>query len=227
MFPLYDTVRSRKFPFINFLLIAVNVLVFLYEVQLTPAALQAFIFEWGVIPADVVRDPAAAWQTVFASMFLHGGWFHIINNMWVLFIFGDNVEAGMGSVRYLVFYLLSGVAAVVLQTYTLPSSTVPMIGASGAISGALGAYLVLFPRARVLLGIPAGFLVIAIGRFPAKWVLLSWFVLQFFLGLLAAMKSGDESTGGIAFGAHIGGFVAGALLVAIFKRRGVPLWRPH
>lgn len=218
MFPLYDTVRSHRFPFVNFILIAVNVLVFLYEVQLTPAALQAFIFEWGVIPADVVRDPAAAWRTVFASMFLHGGWFHIINNMWVLFIFGDNVEAGMGSVRYLVFYLLSGVAAVVLQTYTLPSSTVPMIGASGAIAGVLGAYLILFPRSRIASLVPILF-IFTIIEIPAVLFLVFWFVSQLYSGLFA-MQGGGGS--GIAWWAHIGGFIFGVMMVFFFRRRTIP-----
>src|SRR5215207_8960113 len=149
MFPLYDTVRSRKFPFINLILIAANLFAFLYELQMDPATLKEFIFTWGFIPARLLNTPAMAWTTIFSAMFLHGGWFHIINNMWVLFIFGDNVEAGMGKLRYLTFYLLSGVAAGLLQTYVLPSSIVPMIGASGALAGVLGAYLILFPRSRI------------------------------------------------------------------------------
>src|SRR5512134_2480086 len=122
MFPLYDTARSRIFPVINLILITINALAFIYELQMGPAALQDFIFTWGLIPDRFLDDPSTAWVYIFSSMFLHGGWFHIINNMWVLFIFGDNVEARMGKIRYLIFYLLSGVAAALLQTYVLPSS---------------------------------------------------------------------------------------------------------
>src|SRR5215208_4744452 len=137
MFPLYDTVRSRTFPLINLTLILANILAFLYELRM---------------------DPSTTWATLFSSMFLHGGWFHIINNMWVLLIFGDNVEAGMGKLRYLLFYLLSGVAAGLLQTYVLPTSIVPMIGASGALAGVLGAYLILFPRSRIASLVPILFI---------------------------------------------------------------------
>src|SRR5262245_50234308 len=122
MFPLYDTVRSRTFPLINLTLVLANVLAFLYELQLGPARLEEFIFAWGLIPAQLISDPSNSWMNIFSSMFLHGGWFHIISNMWVLLIFGDNVEAGMGKFRYLIFYLLSGVAAGLLQTYVMPTS---------------------------------------------------------------------------------------------------------
>src|SRR5829696_6179532 len=112
MFPLYDTVRSLKFPLINLTLIVANFLAFVYEIQMDPSALEGFIFTWGLIPSHCSSDPSSGWTNIFTSMFLHGGWFHIINNMWVLFIFGDNVEARMGSIRYLIFYLLGGTAAV-------------------------------------------------------------------------------------------------------------------
>src|SRR5262245_39804905 len=139
MFPLYDTTRTRIFPLVNWGLILLNALVFFFEIQKTPSALQSFIFAWGLIPANLLANPAAKWETIFSAMFLHGGWFHILSNMWVLYIFGDNVEAALGKFRYLIFYLLSGVAAALLQTYLLPRSAVPMIGASGAIAGVLGA----------------------------------------------------------------------------------------
>src|SRR5262245_54045284 len=115
MFPLYDTTRTRTFPLVNLGLIVLNVLVFLGEIRMTPSALQSFIFTWGLVPAHLLANPAGMWETIFSSMFLHGGWFHIISNMWVLFIFGDNVEARLGKLRYLIFYLLSGVAAALLQ----------------------------------------------------------------------------------------------------------------
>lgn len=215
MFPLYDTVRSRTFPFINLTLILANVLAFLYELQLGADVLKDFIFTWGLIPANVFSDPQTTWTTFFSSMFLHGGWFHIINNMWVLFIFGDNVEAGMGKIRYLIFYLLSGVAAGLLQLYILPSSTVPMIGASGAVAGVLGAYLILFPRSRIASLVPILF-IFTIVEIPALLFLLFWFVSQLYSGL-GAIQGGGES--GIAWWAHIGGFLFGALMVSFFAVR--------
>jgi membrane associated rhomboid family serine protease len=215
MFPLYDTVRSRRFPFINLMLILINVLAFLYEIQMDPSALKEFIFEWGLIPARLLSDPSTAWVTIFTSMFLHGGWFHIINNMWVLFIFGDNVEARMGGIRYLIFYLLSGVAAVILQTYVLPSSAVPMIGASGAVAGVLGAYLILFPHSRIASLVPILF-IFTIIEIPAVIFLLFWFGAQLYSGLFAIQGS---SGSGIAWWAHIGGFLFGIIMVFFFRTR--------
>lgn len=215
MFPLYDTVRSRKFPLINLLLIVANVLAFLYEIQMDPMTLKGFIFTWGLIPVDFLSNPSAMWPTIFTAMFLHGGWFHIINNMWVLFIFGDNVEASMGSFRYLLFYLLSGMAAGLLQTYILPSSTTPMIGASGAIAGVLGAYLILYPRSRIASIVPI-FIIFTLVEIPAFIFLIFWFVSQLYSGLFAVQGGGGS---GIAWWAHIGGFVFGVLMVSFFARK--------
>jgi membrane associated rhomboid family serine protease len=215
MFPLYDTVRSRRFPLINLMLILINVLAFLYEIQMDPSALKEFIFEWGLIPSRLLSDPSNAWKTIFTSMFLHGGWFHIINNMWVLFIFGDNVEARMGGIRYLIFYLLSGVAAVFLQTYILPSSNVPMIGASGAVAGVLGAYLILFPQSRIASLVPILF-IFTIIEIPAVIFLLFWFASQLYSGLFAIQGSGGS---GIAWWAHVGGFLFGIIMVFFFRTR--------
>jgi membrane associated rhomboid family serine protease len=215
MFPLYDTVRSRRFPAINLMLILINVLAFLYEIQMDPSALKEFIFEWGLIPARLLSDPSTAWVTIFASMFLHGGWFHIINNMWVLFIFGDNVEARVGGIRYLIFYLLSGVAAVLLQTYILPTSAVPMIGASGAVAGVLGAYLILFPHSRIASLVPILF-IFTIIEIPAVIFLLFWFASQLYSGLFAIQGS---SGSGIAWWAHIGGFLFGIIMMFFFRPR--------
>jgi membrane associated rhomboid family serine protease len=215
MFPLYDTVRSRTFPLINLTLVLANVLAFLYELQLDPAMLKDFIFTWGLIPAEFIGDPNASWPNIFSSMFLHGGWFHIINNMWVLLIFGDNVEAGMGKIRYLIFYILSGVAAGLLQTYILPASLVPMIGASGAVAGVLGAYLILFPRSRIASLVPILF-IFTIIEIPAVLFLIFWFVSQLYSGL-GAIQGGGES--GIAWWAHVGGFAFGVLMVFFFRRR--------
>jgi len=215
MFPLYDTVRSHRFPAINLILIVINALAFLYEIQMDPSALKEFIFEWGLIPARLLSNPSAAWSTIFTSMFLHGGWFHIINNMWVLFIFGDNVEARMGGIRYLIFYLLCGVAAVLLQTYVLPSSAVPMIGASGAVAGVLGAYLILFPHSRIASLVPILF-IFTIIEIPAVIFLLFWFASQLYSGLFAIQGS---SGSGIAWWAHIGGFLFGIIMVFFFRTR--------
>ena len=215
MFPLYDTIRSRSFPFITLTLILANVLAFLYELQMDPATLKEFIFTWGLIPARLLGDSSDTWTTIFSSMFLHGGWFHIINNMWVLFIFGDNVEAGMGKIRYLVFYILSGVAAGLLQTYVLPSSLAPMIGASGAVAGVLGAYLILFPRSRIASLVPLLF-IFTIVEIPAILFLIFWFVSQLYSGWFS-IQGGGES--GIAWWAHIGGFLFGLVMVFFFRRR--------
>ena len=216
MFPLYDTTRTRGFPLINWGLMLLNALVFFYEIQMSPVALQNFIFNWGVTPAHVINDPSGTWQTIFSSMFLHGGWFHFLSNMWILFIFGDNVEARMGQLRYLSFYLLSGVAAVLLQAYLQPASQVPMIGASGAIAGVLGAYLILFPNARIASLVPILF-IFTIIEIRAFLFLLFWFILQLYSGLLA-MQGGAAS--GIAWWAHVGGFLFGILMVFFFARRG-------
>jgi membrane associated rhomboid family serine protease len=215
MFPLYDTVRSRSFPFVNLILILANVVAFLYELRMDPATLEEFIFTWGLIPARFISDFSNTWGIIFSSMFLHGGWFHIINNMWVLFIFGDNVEAGMGKIRYLIFYLSSGAAAALLQTYVLPSSLVPMIGASGAVAGVLGAYLILFPRSRIASLVPILF-IFTIVEIPAVLFLVFWFVSQLYSGWFS-IQGGGES--GIAWWAHIGGFVFGLIMVLIFRRR--------
>jgi len=214
MFPLYDTARSHKFPVINLMLIGINALAFFREIGMGPTELQNFIFANGLIPTQFLGNPSAEWMTILSSMFLHGGWFHIISNMWVLFIFGDNIEARMGGFRYLFFYLLSGAAAGLLQTYVLPSSQVPMIGASGAVAGVLGAYLILFPNSRVASLVPI-FFIFTLVEIPAFIFLVFWFVSQLYSGLFAIQ--GDTS--GIAWWAHIGGFLFGVIIASFFGRR--------
>lgn len=217
MFPLYDTVRSHKFPFVNLLLIGLNAFAFFFEIRMSPAELQSFIFANGLIPVQLLGSFSDEWIKIYSSMFLHGGWFHILNNMWVLFIFGDNVEGRMGGVRYLLFYLLSGTAAGLLQAYILPTSHVPMIGASGAVAGVLGAYLILFPRSRIASLVPILFIFTLI-EVPAFLFLMFWFFSQLFSGWLA-LQGGTAS--GIAWWAHIGGFIFGLIMVSFFtiKRR--------
>lgn len=214
MFPLYDTARSHKFPLINLMLIGVNAYAFYLEFRMSPAELESFIFANGLIPAQFLADMNGEWMTILSSMFLHGGWFHILSNMWVLFIFGDNIESRMGGIRYLVFYLLSGVAAALLQTYILPSSTVPMIGASGAVAGVLGAYLIMFPNSRIASLVPI-FFIFTLVEIPAFIFLVFWFVSQLYSGLFAL----QGSAGGVAWWAHIGGFVFGILIASFFRRR--------
>ena len=217
MIPLYDTARTRRLPIVTWLLIILNVLVFIYESRMQPAAVENFLRAWGLVPAQLVAQPGTEWITILTSMFLHGGWFHILSNMWVLFIFGDNVEERMGGGRYLVFYLLSGVAAALLQVFLLRGSSEPMIGASGAIAGVLGAYLILFPHARVASLVPILFIFTVI-QVPATLFLLFWFISQLFSGWLTL---GGASGSGVAWWAHVGGFIFGVLAVYVFARRRI------
>ncbi len=223
MLPLRDTIPSRRVPWVNFLLIGLNTLVFLYELALPDPALTRLIYRYGVVPARVWQQGGLAWLTVFSGMFLHGGWGHFLGNMWVLFIFGDNVEDRLGHFRYLVFYLLSGVAAALLQTWFTLGSTVPMIGASGAIAGVMGAYMVLFPWGRVVTLVPLGFFLTTI-EIPSVLYLGAWFFMQMFSGL------DMQINGGVAWWAHVGGFVFGMLAVQVFARRRRPprrYWHNH
>jgi len=214
MFPLYDTLRSRRFPLVNWMLIILNGLAFYYELKLGRAGLSGFIKTWGLTPSQFIADPAGKWITIFTSMFLHGGWFHILSNMWFLAIFGDNIEDQLGGARYLFFYLLSGVAAALTEVYFAPASHLATIGASGAIAGVLGAYFILFPRARIVSIVPIFFLFTLI-EIPVVIFLGIWFVIQLFSGWLA-LQGAD--TGGIAWWAHIGGFIFGMLAVRLFLR---------
>ncbi|NOT02982.1 MAG: rhomboid family intramembrane serine protease [Anaerolineales bacterium] len=215
MFPLYSTLRSRRFPIVNWMLIILNALVFYYELKLGKAGLNRFIHDWGLVPFQLTSNPAETWVTVFTSMFLHGGWFHILSNMWILAIFGNNVEAQMGSGRYFLFYLLSGIAAASLQTYLSAANDMPMIGASGAIAGVLGAYLILFPQARIASLVPILF-IFTIIEIPAVIFLGFWFISQLFSGWLALQGADINS---VAWWAHIGGFVFGMFAVGFFARR--------
>lgn len=215
MFPLYDTVRSRRFPIINWMLVLLNGLVFYYELTLGETELHRFILDWGLVPAQLALDSTESWLRILSSMFLHGGWFHIISNMWILIIFGDNIEDRMGSGRYLIFYLLSGTAAALMQAFLYPASNIPMVGASGAIAGVLGAYLVLYPRARIASLVPILF-IFTIIELPALIFLGFWFISQLFQGWLAL---GGADMSGVAWWAHIGGFVFGLLMVRLFARR--------
>ncbi|MBE0673014.1 MAG: rhomboid family intramembrane serine protease [Anaerolineales bacterium] len=215
MFPLYDTLRSRRFPLVNWMLIILNGAAFYYELNLGGEGLFRFIHTWGLIPVQFTSNPAVTWPTLFTSMFLHGGWFHILSNMWILVIFGDNVESRMGSLRYFIFYILSGIVAALLQTYLSLGSNTPVIGASGAIAGVLGAYLILFPRSRIASLVPILF-IFTIVEIPAVLFLGFWFVSQLFSGW-RALQGADA--GAVAWWAHIGGFIFGTVAVHLFAKR--------
>jgi membrane associated rhomboid family serine protease len=217
MIPLKDTIRSHSFPAVNWLIIIANILVFVaLELSLAPRDLQRTVSTYGLVPRQLTALEPWALVTVFTSMFLHGGWLHIISNLWALYIFGDNVEDRMGSLRYLLFYLICGVVAALAQVYVNPTSRIPMIGASGAIAGVLAAYLILYPTARVVTLVPIFFIPWFI-EIPAVLYLVVWFVSQFFSGVMALNV--QAAAGGVAYWAHIGGFVAGLLLVVLFARR--------
>lgn len=215
MLPIRDTVPSRRLPLVNWAIIALNVLIFFFEVSLPNAALDHLIWRWGVVPYRLIQDFGQAWPTLFTAMFLHGGFAHILGNMWMLFIFGDNVEDRMGHLRYLLFYLLSGLAAAFLQVFFSLGSRVPIIGASGAIAGVMGAYMILFPWGRVVTLVPLGFFLTTI-ELPSVLFLGGWFFLQVFSGLDMSLN------GGVAWWAHVGGFLFGVLAVQFFARRRQP-----
>ena len=210
MIPLRDVIPTRTTPHVTITLVVVNVLVFLYQLSLGEAANQ-FVFEYGLVPAYF------AWVNVLTSMFLHGGLMHAGGNMLYLWIFGDNVEDRMGHGRFLVFYLLCGVAAALAQTMINPNSAIPMVGASGAIAGVMGAYFVLHPHSRIVTLLPLGFFT-QIVEIPAIFYLGFWFLLQFLSGLGSLADSGARSGGGVAFWAHIAGFAAGLVGVFLFRR---------
>ncbi|MCR4302416.1 MAG: rhomboid family intramembrane serine protease [Sulfuricaulis sp.] len=228
MIPLHDDNPTTIKPFLTIAFIAASSLVFLWQLSLGARGFEMAVYGLGVIPAALLGDkilpPELAMVpptlTVFTSMFMHGGWMHLIGNMLYLWIFGNNIEDAMGHVRFVVFYLLCGIAAVFAQALPNMDSTIPMIGASGAISGVLGAYLLLFPRAHVLVLVPLGFITRTM-YLPAMVVLGFWFVLQLVNSALA-----DPGQGGVAFGAHIGGFIAGMMLLPLFKYRHVRLFAP-
>lgn len=227
MIPLHDDNPADITPYVTFAVIGLCVVVFLWQQSLGEYGERA-IYSLGMIPATMFGDKSLppelvvvpAWMTLFTSMFMHGGWMHLIGNMLYLWIFGNNVEDSMGHGRFAVFYLLCGSAAALAQALPNPDSVIPMVGASGAISGVLGAYLLLYPHARVLVVIPLGFLLYA-PRVPAGFVLGFWFLLQ-----LVSSLSASPDQGGVAFGAHAGGFVAGMALIPFFKHARVPLFHP-
>ncbi|RJQ11817.1 MAG: rhomboid family intramembrane serine protease [Bacillota bacterium] len=234
MIPLRDSVRSRRFPLVTTLIIVGNALVFLYQLTLTREALVLFTLKWGFTPAMLFGPEGTTAPppfgipglgaggisplvTLVTSTFLHGGWSHILFNMLFLWVFGDNVEDRLGKGRFVLFFLLAGVAGNLTHALAAPNADVPVIGASGAVAGVLGAYFLAFPRSRITSLVFLGIFV-TIARVPAVVFLLLWFVIQLFSGLASIGAAGQV----VAWWAHIGGFVAGAALFAILRSRRNP-----
>jgi len=233
MLPLKDDQPRYSVPYVNGFLIGINILIFIFETSLDRQSAELFARQFGVVPSHLAAflagSPRYSLPQViipfFTSMFLHGGWMHVLGNMWFLFIFGDNIEDYLGHFKYLVFYIVGGLLAMITQVAIYPHSNVPTVGASGAIAGVLGAYFILYAGARVLTWFPPIFFF----HLPA-WIMLGyWFVLQFFAGAvgLATAPTGRD-VGGVAVWAHVGGFISGMAMIKLFpeRRRRTPYaWR--
>jgi rhomboid family protein len=217
MFPLRDTQPSYTRPLVTVLIIVLNAVVFLHEISLDEYSRNYFIMHYGLVPARF------HFSAIFSSMFLHGGWMHIIGNMWFLWIFGDNVEDAFGHFKYLVFYLLCGIAAAMTQVAFSGGSRIPMVGASGAIAGVMGAYLIKYPRSRIVTLVFI-FIFFTTIEVPAGLMLAYWFFIQFFSGV-GTIGYSHVSQGGTAFFAHVGGFVTGMILVGVLGTRETYLRR--
>lgn len=221
MFPLKDNIPTKSFAYVNIGLIVLNIIFFLYELSYGHEV-DRIISVLGFIPARFLYGQSENWLDplrfvpIFSSMFLHANLIHLVSNMWFLWIFGDNVEDCMGHGRYLLFYLLCGLASVGAQAISNPHSTIPMIGASGAISGVLGAYFLTYPRARILTLLPIIIFFYLI-ELPAYFFLGFWFILQFIEGSLYSLNAQQMAGGGVAFWAHVGGFIAGVFLLQFFR----------
>ncbi len=216
MIPIRDEIKTHRTPIVNYALVVINVLVFLW-MFLNTANLESIYYEYALIPANFLNGiDFGDIKDIFTSMFMHGGWMHLIGNMLYLWIFGDNIEDRLGHIGYLIFYVAGGIAAALLQTLISPSSQIPMVGASGAIAAVLGAYLVMYPNSRVYTFIPIGFYA-RVRLMPAVVVLGLWFLLQLISGV-GSLGALDQ--GGTAYFAHIGGFVFGLVLGWMFKRSG-------
>jgi len=210
MFPIGDdNSGERTFPIVTYGLIALNFLFFFVEL----GGGDRFIQQWSVVPRELIANPAGEFPTIFTSMFMHGGWLHLLGNMLYLWILGDNVEDAFGHAKFLIFYLLCGIAATLAQVFFSASSNIPNLGASGAIAGVLGSYLVMFPRGQVRVLMGRGIIPL-----PALVVIGLWFVLQFISGIGSVAET--SQTGGVAYMAHIGGFIAGVLLTFLFRSTG-------
>jgi membrane associated rhomboid family serine protease len=218
MIPIRDRLPTRSVPLVNYLIIAANVLVFLWEVALTESGAGDLGSDFGFVPYAFNHDPISTAPTIFTSMFMHGGWAHLGGNMLALWIFGDNVEDAIGHVRYIAFYLLGGTAAALTQMIIDPASTIPMVGASGAIAAVMGAYLTLYPSSPITIlnpFLPLWFFFGLFFELPAWVVAIEFFIANLLSGV-SSLASARHGMGGVAFFAHVGGFVAGLLLVHLF-----------
>ncbi|HIE43307.1 MAG TPA: rhomboid family intramembrane serine protease [Candidatus Omnitrophica bacterium] len=222
MIPLKDNTPRYTFPWIILLVIMINILLFLYELFLPRASLKGFIENYGVIPVKFFSLEESSPHQIFSrfsplltSIFLHGGWLHLFGNMWFLWVFGDNIEDRMGHLRFLLFYLSCGIAGGMAHIYLNPTSDLPSIGASGAISGILGAYFILYPFSRVLTLVPIFFFFYFV-ELPAFFFLGLWFLIQFFSGGISILAKESMTSGGVAWWAHIGGFIAGIVFLPFF-----------
>ena len=221
MIPIRDTIPSRSAPVVTWALIAVNTIVFLFEIQFAPGQLEQFFYLFGMVPARyshpewarAIGFPVDDYWPFLSSMFLHAGWLHLISNMWTLWLFGKAVEDRMGRMRFLLFYLLTGVTAGLTHWFTNVDSTMPAVGASGAIAGVLGAYFILYPHARIIVMFPVIFLPFFF-ELPALIYIGFWFLGQVFSGTLSVL--GPDDVGGVAWWAHVGGFLAGVVLYRLF-----------
>jgi len=220
LIPLRDSTKSPIFPIVNLTIIVLNIFIYFLEVSIEPYQLNQVYYAFGVVPAEVMNTifTGASFTPVLVSfvttMFIHGGWFHVIGNMLFLWVFGDNVEGRLGHFKYLLFYLIAGAVASLAHILSNPLSTVPVVGASGAVAGVLGAYIIAFPRSRVLALVPI-FIIFTLMEIPAVIFIALWFVLQLFNGV--ASLGGDVNT--VAYWAHVGGFITGAILIKIIAPR--------
>ncbi len=232
MIPLKDLTPRRSVPVVTLFLIIANFLVFFHQVSLTPKAGEAFVMAYGMVPANIQYALAGthhvtlqrAFETLFTCMFLHGGWMHIIGNMWFLWIFGGNVEDRLGAPGYLLLYLVCGIGSSVSELLFTLGSQVPSIGASGAISGVLGAYVIFFPSSRILTLVPL-FIIWFLARIPAVIFIVLWFVVQLLSGVGSLGETGPGAGGGVAWWAHVGGFTIGLLIALAVGRRPADSWR--
>lgn len=222
MFPLKDSTTSQTLPFVTWLIIVLNVFLFMAEASMPESLLNNFIQVFGVVPSRFVSDfGAGEFATIFSAMFLHGGWLHLINNMWAFFIFGDNVEDRLGHVNFLLFYFGCGTVAALGQVLMSTSSELPMVGASGALAGVLGAYILMYPHARIITLVPLFLILPWFLEVPAVIYLGVWFLMQCFTGLGAlTVQAGSEA--GVAWWAHICGFLAGMIAAKIFEWHSRP-----
>ncbi|MEH2193090.1 MAG: rhomboid family intramembrane serine protease [Nostoc sp.] len=217
MFPLYDENPTRITPYFTYGLIGMNIMVFIHEVSLSNAQLSQFLNQYAVVPQELTTNLSGEWITLFTSQFLHGGWWHLISNMLFLWVFGNNIEDRLGHAKYLIFYLVCGALAALCQWFIGMNSEIPSLGASGAISGVLGAYIIRFPQAKVMTLVFLGFFITTI-RIPALVIIGLFFVQNVISGLstLQAAANMTVQTGGVAYWAHIGGFVFGIILAPLF-----------